>query len=572
MEIGVSIGLVNGLTSISGGAGGFAVNRIVIAGDSITSTTENQAGFHADFYSYTWGDSSGKTVSVMAQASRTVGGAQVGAELADGGTPAGNTLFAHIADQIAFAPDLIHVKTGMNDMQTFSVNAYRTRLITWASSVRTSGRKIIYSPPTPMRAAATQNANYAVYTGRRTTHMADVRDPAVWGQWADYYSPLGEIPDFNTNSAVLINNGPGDGIHPTGPATTGGTGQALLLASFQQIMASIIDQTRASSTTMYSAAWPSSETGLAVSTAITRRIIVSGIAHTGLSLGASVSGGSATISLNGGTAGTVVGTTIGNGYRIYNGDIIDLALTTSASGSTAVNVDLTIGSETRTISYTTSAVVTPVALSNAATASIGASSTAISLSSLTFGNGAAVVAITCFSTAGGTVDSVPTSLTLTPTGGGGGITLTKQVSGGRVASRAFAVYTGTVAAGTYNLTGTRPNAARCTWASYCTLENADPTPVAAPAITAPASESDPHLATSVTVPAFGLAMGWLMKENTTAGSAGSGSTLVNTGDVTDTGSTAGLVAVQRSSTGQCAMNTGFGTWGRGALAFKALGT
>lgn len=550
----------------------YTVNRILIAGDSITSTTENQATSRSDFYSYTWGDAqTGKTVSVMAQASRTVGGAALNGNGADNGSPAGNTLFAHLADQIAFNPDLAHVMIGMNDMQTYQTATYRTRLITWANSVRTPTRKLIYSPPTPMRVAATQNANYATYTARRTTHMADVRDPAIWGQWADYYSPLGEIPDFNTNSAVLINPGPIDGIHPTAPATTAGTGQATLLTSFNQIMASIIDQTRANSTTMYNAAWPGSETGLAPSSTITRRIIVSGIAHTGLALGASVSGGGATISLNGGAATDVVGTTSANGYRIYNGDIIDLALTTSANGSTTVSIDLRIGSETRTLTYTTSAIVTPVTWTNAGTASSGPASTAVSLPALTFGTGAAVVSLTCYSVSG-SLDSSPPSLTLTPVGGGTAITLTKRLFGGRAVGRSFAVYSGAVTAGSYDLTGTRAASANCTWASYLTLPNADPVPVDVPAVTTVANEADPHLATSVTVPAFGIALGWLMKESTAVGSAGSGSTLINSGDITDTGSTAGLVTVTRNTTGQCALNSGFGTWGRGAMAFKALGT
>jgi lysophospholipase L1-like esterase len=179
-----------------------AINKIVIAGDSITSTTPDQPGFTSSFYSYQWKLANpSKTVNVRAQASRTVGGpvwAGPPVEGADTGSPAGNTMLDNRPEILStYVPDLVTVMIGANDLGTFSVANYLSRLITWAAPIRAAGIKIAYSPPTPYRNGSTLHPNYTIFTNRRTELLSTLRDPAVWGQFADYYIPMGEHPDFN---------------------------------------------------------------------------------------------------------------------------------------------------------------------------------------------------------------------------------------------------------------------------------------------------------------------------------------------------------------------------------------
>src|SRR5690606_11740403 len=126
------------------------------------------------------------------------------------------------------------------------------------------------------------------------------------------------------------------------------------------------------------------------------------IAHGGLASGITVSGGDAEVRLNGGGWGASLG-------RIYNGDVIDLRLTTSAGYETAVSVDLTIGSETRAIAYTTAANVTPVSYLHGDVANVQAASTVHTFSNLEFADGVALLAIMA--------NNDNLSVKLTPTGG-----------------------------------------------------------------------------------------------------------------------------------------------------------
>jgi lysophospholipase L1-like esterase len=545
-----------------------AINKIVIAGDSITSTTPDQPGFTSSFYSYQWKLANpSKTVNVRAQASRTVGGpvwAGPPVEGADTGSPAGNTMLDNRPEILStYVPDLVTVMIGANDLGTFSVANYLSRLITWAAPIRAAGIKIAYSPPTPYRNGSTLHPNYTIFTNRRTELLSTLRDPAVWGQFADYYIPMGEHPDFN--DAALIPSLYADNVHPSGydAVPVGSGGQLRLYTCFNAAIRTLIDSARTYSTTVYADVWPVSETSLAANADIVRRIVISGLSpatpRTMSVLGAE-------ISRDGGV------TWVTSLARIYNGDVVDVRKTSSAVGSTAVTYDITIGTETRTISLTTVAAVAPVAYVHGAAISSGPSSTVVSFPALAMEMGVNIFTLSCFSSAGGTVNSVPPSLTLTPAGGGTAVTATLAHSGGRAASRALAFYVAQVpTTGTYNLTGTRPNAARANVMTYGLLSNADPMPVQLVAFNAPASEADPHLTGAATIPARGMAIAALLKENGNIGSMNVPATLIADLQITDTGSTAGLLVGFSTTSGAISMNNGFGTLGRGALVFKALG-
>lgn len=231
-----------------------------------------------------------------------------------------------------------------------------------------------------------------------------------------------------------------------------------------------------------------------------------------------------------------------------------------------------------TILSDTMAGTNPVLYTHGGQASSAASATSQSFTNLPFTSTDAIVAITCFSTAGGTTSSVPTSVTLTPSAGGSAVNLTLIGSGGRAASRGFAVYRGTLAAAAnHNLQITRPAAAEANVVMYGSLTGADPVLAAALTFNSVSSENNPHLTVSQTVPQYGLQLGWIMKESTGAGSVNSPGTMTGDLNVTSPSSnTCGLVGGQRSNAaaGTISFNVGTAqaTLGRAAMTLKALGT
>jgi len=542
------------------------LTNAVIEGDSLTGGVN--PGDNNGAYSFYVSAPAGKTLTVRAQGSRATG------KLADLDT-GNNTLMGHVTEDVtSYGGQLITVMIGTNDMSGGSdAAALRGDLALYWSKVKAAGGKLAVAPPPSMNSGQ-QYANYALFMGRRASYLATIRDPAVWGLLADYYFPMGEHPDLNAaDNSVYFST---DGVHPTGPASLAGTGQAKLLEIYQPFIDTILDATRATSTTPYSSVWPSSETNLATGATITRRFVVAGVAHTGLDLGISVSGGgSPQVSLNGGAFGSSVGTGSGNGYRLYNGDVIDLKLTTSASNSTAVSVDLTIGGETRTIGYTTVAASTPVTATGAGSMGQNAATATINFPSIAVEAGTVVLALTGVSSGGGAINSTPSSITLTPTGGGTPITAALAHSGGRTGlpGRALGFYVATVATGgDYDVGGTRPAAATSNVLAWVTLLGADPTPASTVAFIDTANESDPHLTGSATVPANGIAIGALLKSAAGTGTTNAPTTLIADRTQNVGGNEFGLLMGYRTTAGALSFNNGFGTWARGAIVFKAVGT
>ncbi|QYU67932.1 SGNH/GDSL hydrolase family protein [Leptolyngbya sp. 15MV] len=325
----------------------FVIERIVLEGDSITSNSPST--YSGEYHSYRYATSRPDLfVEVRAQGSRVVGQA---ANLDDNG----NSVMGNVAEDMAYAPDLVTLMIGTNDLSGGRTNAqHRSDLAAWYDAVKAArpACRVAWSPPLPINAVS-QHPNYAIFTARRAELVADCRDPAVWGQWADYFLPLGLHPDFLDES--LHPQVFGDTVHPSSfnrtPAGTGG--QVRLYEVYKAAIDTLADAARETSTQPYGSVWPESETNLAVSTQIVRRFIVAGIAHTGLASGVGVTGAGAQVRLNGGSWGSATG-------RIYNGDVIDLRVTTSADHDTPVALDLTIGSETRALTYRTVIAVDPV--------------------------------------------------------------------------------------------------------------------------------------------------------------------------------------------------------------------
>lgn len=213
--------------------------------------------------------------------------------------------------------------------------------------------------------------------------------------------------------------------------------------------------------------------------------------------------------------------------------------------------------------------ITAVTYSHGDEATSASSSTVVSFSTLAFaGGGRALLSLTCFSNGGGGVDSVPASLTITPTAGGAGINCTKLGSGGKFVGRAIAFYLSDsdVTATNYDITGTRPAAARSNTVMYGTLIGANPTPTSGPTFSS-ASETNPHATTSLTCPSDGLIYGAFLSENSLTATAVAGTTL---SDQNFFNSECGLIVGYRTTTGgvayTAAPNSTF-NHGRGVVAF-----
>jgi lysophospholipase L1-like esterase len=535
-----------------------AIDRIMIEGDSITFAGGSDNGGFA--WRYAANVPAGKTVIVHAQNSRTVGGASYAGppvEGEDGGSPAGNTLLLHRPDDISASPQVILTMIGTNDLQTFSVANYRARLIVWANGLRAAGIKVGWSPPLPLNSGR-QYAGYAAFMAKRAALMGDARDPAVWGQWADYYCPLGEQPDMNAadNGAYFSE----DGVHPSD------AGQNALFPVIAAIGDTIFDTTRSGSTRIDGARWPTSETNLATSTAIVRRFVVAGLDPAGTALGASVSGGGAQLRLNGGAYGSTVGTGSGDGHRLYNGDTIDLRLTTSAGNATTVAVDLRIGSETRTLTFTTVAMVTPATYDHGGVITLLGEDATHTYPGVAFAQpGTAVLAIA--SGAG----AAPTAVTV------GGVAAVRR----RAMSQDAAISLWTVpisASGSRDVVATFAGWKGQSVLSWGVVRNADSTPVQI----APTTDgggagyaSAPFLTDGMTVPASGIAIAWFGEyggASITPATVNGDTLRVGEGNVTYQGETVGLCVGTRTTSGPASFGFAFGNWCRPAIVFKAAGT
>jgi len=524
----------------------FTIGTVVIEGDSITQIDPNLMPSGGHYGGQFLARRPQLTVIVRAQASRTIGTA---AQLDDGG----NWLMGHVAEDMAYQPDLVTVMIGANDLTTGNAAAYRDNLIAWYGAVKAARPecRIAWSAPVPYNPDQS-HVSYANFTAQRALLMADARDPAVWGQWADYYLPLAEHPDWFAEPPVTPSLW-SDGVHLTGFDEVNETGgQNRLYDQFEAAVNTIADASRAGSTAPYDSVWPASEAGLAPGVPIRRRFVISGIAHGGIVGGVSVAGGNATVALNG--ASPSDDTTDASNW-LYNGDMVELALTPSSSHDAATTISLTIGSETRERTYTTGADVAPVTYLHGGVTNVQPGGTVHTFSGLTFEDGLAVLGI-----CGWTNDSVA----LTPSAGGASIEAVQQFTQSRLE-----VWTAPIAAGTYDVVVTASGWRQQTTLSYGTVQRTDPVP-AQVVSSRPSGQSAPHLTPAVTVPTNGLALAFFGEDGgatITPATANAPTVLIDEGSGMIQGETLGIAVGSLIASGQASFQFAFGTHARGALVF-----
>ena len=547
-----------------------AITNMVIEGDSQSLTSPDQTINRDAFYSTTYADdpaNAGVTFHVRAQVSRTIGGPAYGGpppEGADIGSPTGNTLLDHRGEDMAYAPQLITAMLGSNDLGTFSVDNTMAKWLNYAPTVRTAGIKFAVVAPPPYHPS---NDNYATFNPRWLDYIARLRNPATRAAFADYYIPLGEHPDFRDPTLVDAMFNASDRLHLTPGAAVDTSGQYRAYQVYKAAVDTIRDASRANSTSIYGSVWPASEINLTPGATITRRVMVKGVAHAGLTSGASVSGpAGTTLSLNGGTAGSTVGTNGGNGRAIHNGDVLDITIPLSALNSSAVSIDLTIGGETRTISYTTTADVTPATYAHQDVVNVQPADTVHTYAALSFDTiGVGLLAI--YSPA-----AAPSSISV------GSASATRRVTQTTAFSGQLSVWTVPITAtGARNVVVTFPAWAGQSTLSWGVVKNADTTvQQLSPASDGPgpASESSPHPTGSLTVLANGIAVAFFGEyggASITPATAGSGTTLVDEGNGAYQSETYGIAVGTRTTTGAASFAFAFGSYPRAAVVFKAAG-
>lgn len=537
------------------------IDTMVIEGDSITffgSTAPGAISFGGQYRTHR-GD---LHVIINAENSRSIGGPDYAGpppESGDIGAPEGNTLLLQRPADLATGAQLVSTMIGTNGMTAHSKPRMVRDLIDWAGPLRSAGVKVIYAAPPPLDFGE-QYPYYDDFKFKRDAWMSDIRNPEVWTQWADAYNPMGEHPDLNAApNTAYFGGGASDGVH------LNLAGHNKFYEVFRAVHDSFIDAGRAASTTMYDTAWPASEINLTTSAEIVRRFIISGIARAGLDQGLSVSGADAQIRINGGPWLAAAGTSASNGYRIYNGDIAELKLTTSASNAASVGVDLTVGSETRALSYRTVAAVTPAAYTHGGgAAAVPAGATSVVADANFPAAGVAVIAVSSIGSGGAleagtvTIDGTPAGrlLAMSPYPNCSVWLIEIDEAGGKDIVVSFS--------------GTQEAA----YVSWGVVENADPTPtqVDRPAFS---SDSPPFLTGALTVPASGIAVVFMQEYGGAPLSpftTNAGTDFVHEGSASYNGESVGIVTATRAASGTGSFNGSYPGNSRGALVFKAAGT
>lgn len=312
------------------------IGVIVAEGDSMTSIAPDDfttaqptdaSGTYANRYRVT----ADIPFRIRAQHSRVVGTIS---NLNDGG----NSLMGHVAEDMAYEPDLATVRIGANDLAASRTAAeHRSDLTAWYGAIKAERPecRVAWSGPLPYNPAwdGEPNPQYDNFTAQRALLMADARDPEVWGQWADYYMPLGDNPDFA--DVTLAPDLFEDAVH------LDTLGDATEAPAYKAFVDTIRDASRVNSTQVYASVFPAAETGLAASTRIRRRIILAGIAHKGTNVTVSVSGDGNPLVRHGaqGTWDDSVS------LFSYNGDVVDLEFDTAATGGSQT-IEITINGQT----------------------------------------------------------------------------------------------------------------------------------------------------------------------------------------------------------------------------------
>jgi len=315
----------------------FVVQRVVIEGDSITSTTPDMAGTTGYGYAFKAANPT-LTVNIRAQGSRSLGTI---ANLNDDG----NTLWGNQAEDMAYNPDLFTVYIGANGPfgaafpSTPDGAGYWTALKEYLAAFRAAGVKVGVATITPFDV---RHPSYVNFNANRDAFNAVVR--AQFAESADFFIPFGEIPEFNpddngaTNNPMLI-----DGVHHAAGGVT----------LLENVYAAVMNPFIANSTDVSptAGAWfGAGTTTAAPSTTLTMRYVVTGM----------LAGYGAALSMDAATIAAGVKVQIGRNKNltngtVYNGDVVILSVPTSASYSTATPCNITIGARTVSVTVQTAA-------------------------------------------------------------------------------------------------------------------------------------------------------------------------------------------------------------------------
>ena len=463
-----------------------------------------------------------------------------------------NSLMSHLSADAA-AAQLLFAMIGTNEMVYRTAAQVRADMAFYWAAVKAKGMKLAWCPPPP---PSTGDAG-GTFDGLKVNRLAltaTIRDPAVWGQCCDVFDPSGEHPDLNAaDNAACFG---ADNLH------LNQTGQDRIYEARLPVVLTLLDASRASSTQMYASAWPASETDLATAAQIVRRFVVSGLAHRGVALtgGNALSVSGAGAELRRGTSGWATS----HGGWLYNGDVVELRLTTSASAGTAASVQLQVAAETRTLSFTTGAAVTPVGYAHGDVVGLATGGATHAYPARAFAaSGVAVIAVVA--------PAAAATVTI------GGASATRVVSqSGWYGAHVLEVWTAPVAAGAHDVAVTFAAAQSKSVISWGVATDAAATLYATPVKDASAGSGGDT--PGATVPANGLLLAFFDEYAggaVTPGTVNAPTVLVDEGSVATIGDGMGMMVAKRTAAGSgiaASFNFSYGPAPRVALVFKALGT
>lgn len=302
----VTRGLVIGLRTFT---------KLAVEGDSITAASGSS-------YSERWAAAN----PAVAYYNSAVGGSGM------------SGCMSRLSTLMATNPSDVSLRIGANDMMSYaSTQAYVDDVFAYFAAARAIDPTVVrwVCSPSHLDESAAANVGKTGFNARLDAACALFR--AAVGTQIDGYIPLGEHPTLTAAAMVAGGTYSTDGLHLLS------TGQVLEYGVFAAAMDSRVQGDTGTNPDAFTL---TDTTGAALSTAYTSQVLT-----TGLGVGqvaANSITGSGTMKRGQGTLGTT-------GFNVMNGDITTVSLTSSGSASTALSTVLTSGSQSDTMTVSTSA-------------------------------------------------------------------------------------------------------------------------------------------------------------------------------------------------------------------------
>jgi hypothetical protein len=311
-----------------------APSILVIEGDSITSTAPNTPDL--GFYSYLYQQSRpDKTVHVTAQGSRFI------QSVNDPTFP--NTFVYQRPADLALSPDVLTILPGANDLSTSTyptTQAWYDTFVAYLAPIRAAGVKILVGETLPF---GTNHPSYQIHNARRLELLPLLR--AGVGVHFDGIIPFSEHPVLGDVSLWLNNSLAPDGVHPLGhdPATAGSETQDHMFDVYKAVVDPVMNG-RITNTQPVQFTLGPSLAGATIGGKTRRSLIITGLGI-GVAQTCSISG-PGRMRKGAGAFGVAP-------FTVFNGVTVEVELDHGPGELETTSLTLTVGNSSTTLSATT---------------------------------------------------------------------------------------------------------------------------------------------------------------------------------------------------------------------------